>query len=263
MQRIVYVTRGPRFKCNTSADARAQGPGGRYSIHRAQGQAEVGVMRVLTLVAAAVLVSCETTPTLTAQPVGPLFGSSGSTSSGAGGGAELDAGIGPDGGFTNARACAITVPDAGFALSSPCNAGEFCNAPGCISGFCEPLPLGTLSNARDPQCGCDRVTYWNADIAAAFGASIAFAGECIATVECGGVNQVRCPGQTLCNLRQFSQSECSIGTPVGTCWGLPASCPLTAPTGLFAHSCALNNCSDDCTLIRGGHVWFMDPSCPQ
>jgi hypothetical protein len=25
----------------------------------------------------------------------------------------------------------------------------------------------------------------------------------------------------------------------------------------------LNNCSDDCTLIRGGHVWFMDPSCPQ
>jgi hypothetical protein len=220
-------------------------------------------MRMLTLVAAAVvLVSCETTPTLTAHPLGPLFSVSG-TSSGSDGGAEqLDAGvIGPDGGPINIQACAITVPDAGFALASPCGAGQFCNAPGCISGFCAPLPQGTLSTARDPQCGCDRVTYWNADVAAASGASIAFAGECNATVECGGVNQVRCPGETICNLRQFSQAECSIGSPVGTCWGLPISCPLTTSASTFGHSCALSACSEECALIRDGHVWFMDPSC--
>jgi hypothetical protein len=159
-------------------------------------------------------------------------------------------------------ACVVSVPDSGFAFStSGCGPDQYCNAPGCHSGFCAPLHTGSISTARDPQCGCDRVTYWNGDVAAAAGASVAFAGECQATVECGGINANKCAPQAHCNFQQFSMSECNIADPVGTCWALPPTCPPASPN-VFARGCTSNLCIDDCSLIRQEALWFTDPSCP-
>jgi hypothetical protein len=237
-------------------------------------------MRAWGLWVLGLAVACTVAPSPETSPGGTIIGTAngangtggagetgGGTAAGDAGatfdaGSTFDGGTGLDGGTTGSpRACAITVPDAGFALSSPCAPDEYCNAPGCQSGVCTPKLLGEPSSARNPQCGCDRVTYWNADVAAAAGASIAFEGACIATVECGGINSLHCAAPALCNLQQFSMSECNIADPLGTCWALPPRCPDPAANS-FSHACTLNVCTDECSLIRSQALWYSDPSCP-
>jgi hypothetical protein len=179
----------------------------------------------------------------------------------------VDGGTFPDGGFAGSGLpCAVSPPDAGFAFFSPCPTGEYCRSPNCEAGICVTIPTGRPPNNINLQCGCDRVTYWNPDVAAAAGTSIAFPGECLATIGCGGINNGRCTAPGVCNFRQFSMNECNIADPVGTCWVLPPDCPAAPAAGTgftngASHSCFSNTCVDECTVIRQGHLWFEDPTC--
>ncbi len=166
------------------------------------------------------------------------------------------------GGSQQPMPCGISPPDAGFELASPCQPNEYCNAPGCgLSGVCSAKPLNAISNARDPQCGCDRVTYWNADVAAANGASIQFPGECTATVACGGLSALTCPIGALCRKDVFAQDQCESTDVGGTCWGMPPSCPMPTTGAAMGRSCDQLICVDECSLTRNGQMWFSDSTC--
>jgi hypothetical protein len=228
-------------------------------------------MRSLLAACAALFISCGLVPHDFGQSgPGVVLGGNGFANSGGTGGfndggfdgGELlpDGGL-PDGGFPGSGlACAVNPPDAGFAFFSPCPQGEYCRSVNCQAGICVTAPQGPLSNTMNLQCGCDHVTYWNPDVAAAAGASIAFAGECLATVSCGGINNNRCGPSAICNLRQFSMNECNVSNPSGTCWGLPPDCPA-ASADTIGQSCVTMQCIDLCTVIRQGHLWFQDPTC--
>src|SRR5947209_8385454 len=50
-----------------------------------------------------------------------------------------------------------------------CPAGSYCLSANCITGTCVVAPT---SDQEAPVCGCDRLTYWNASIAAGNAASV-------------------------------------------------------------------------------------------
>jgi hypothetical protein len=234
-------------------------------------------MRSLVAACAVLVMSCEnvprdtglagpgllggtTFPNTTSEDGG--FASDGGFDGGFVDGGTPDGGSFRDGGFVGSGLpCAVNPPDAGFAFFSPCPPGEYCRSPNCEGGICVQRPTGKLRNNMNLQCGCDRVTYWNPDVAAAAGASIAFPGECLSTIGCGGINNGKCTAPGICNFRQFSMNECNISDPVGTCWVLPPDCPVGATTIIPSHSCVTNTCIDLCTVIRQGHLWFQDPTC--
>ncbi len=91
------------------------------------------------------------------------------------------------------------------------------------TGICAKRPAETPG--YDPKCGCDKVTYWNENVAGAHGANIAAAGPCAGekVTKCSALKA--CPGDTSCNYDQGTKNQCNAIDPTGTCWQLPDDCP--------------------------------------
>jgi hypothetical protein len=111
-------------------------------------------------------------------------------------------------------------------------------------------------------CGCDNVTYWNASVAAHdFGANVAATGECPKTTaaKCNATN-LACDGNRTCSFELGAASQCAIGTAtVGSCWGLPATCPNQSPK---YSRCGSGKCLTHCEAIQAENPYFQSSSCP-
>ena len=161
----------------------------------------------------------------------------------------------PDGGV---KGCEWQSPET-------CAPGTYCNAENCGRGTC--IPVGTEeAKPRNPQCGCDGVTYWNPSVAAKNAMSIRKDGVCSGGGDngaktCGGAVARKCPGRAVCNQVVKDKQDCGVfGT--GICWILPAACPATETNG---RACGNGGgggaCQDACALVRSERPWFDDPSC--
>lgn len=204
---------------------------------------------------------------------GSTTSSSGSTSSSTGGTTDACAACPtPPAGclYPTPCNCSYVCPDAGGPVKcvwskagDGCPAGSYCDAPDCGQGVCVRKGL-VETQVRDPQCGCNGVTYWNTSVARKAGMAIRSAGSCKSEVAavCGGLVHRICPVGASCSTQVTKKSECNIADAQGTCWGLPATCPAIVIGGR-AHACSSNSCSDDCTVIRKEVTWYDDGSCPQ
>ena len=166
----------------------------------------------------------------------------------------------------------ITVVDTGapdLIVGTPCTIvngnnncadGFYCQSANCMTGVCVAAPPST---EESPVCGCDRLTYWNASIAAANGASVRATGTCANNIVCSANNPNTCPEPSICNLEETTPG-CNLVNPGGRCWVLPDTCPpLPAGTTATTRRCNSNNaCVSRCTLIMNGRTFFEDPTCP-
>jgi hypothetical protein len=159
------------------------------------------------------------------------------------------------------RACAVATGN--------CPVGSYCFAPGCgLSGNCVVAPVNAQ---EDPVCGCDRITYWNAAVAAASGASVRGADACPTGLDtvCGGGGgggaAMGCPAGSTCNLEQPGDAIC-VANAMGRCWTLPTNCPpLPAGTTPTTRRCVGNlnaACVSRCDLIVAGRIFAVDNTCP-
>jgi len=182
------------------------------------------------------------------------------------GAGPADGPAGVDGGGADAP---IVATDAGpdgpvscqWAATDPCGAGWYCAAPGCGAGVCAPVAT-VEQDTRNPVCGCDQVTYWNASVAAAHGMAVQATGACSPGKTCGGIAGIPCPAGASCNYRLNNISECGGADMGGTCWVLPATCP-TIMIGPTQRQCGAGMCDDECSLIKVGVYWYEDNTCPQ
>jgi hypothetical protein len=168
-------------------------------------------------------------------------GASGSSTSGAGGagggGAVGSPCMGPDG----------------------CDPGLYCQAKECGAGACAiKPPPGIQPQTKAEICGCDGVTYWNADIAAASGASVRQAGVCPdkLAVHCDAATP--CAPGLRCNRKVEAAAAC-LPSATGACWGVPISCALEGPR---AKGCTNQACVLECSLVQSQNPWFNDGACP-
>ena len=158
-----------------------------------------------------------------------------------------------------------TVDKPCVAGGKECGAGTYCDAPTCGAGTCKVTPASSSTYA--PVCGCDGVTYWNADHAASMGASTkSGSGVCTGTtVACGGFAARPCPSpktQT-CIYDLTGFGTCSVADVGGTCWSIPAgaSCPGAGLTQY--HTCpASSGCVDQCNALKSGKSFYRDLTCP-
>jgi hypothetical protein len=149
-----------------------------------------------------------------------------------------------------------------------CPDGMYCLTPNCgNNGTCVAVPT---SAQQAPVCGCDRLTYWNATVAADNGTSVRADGACAAgavnSIACGGVQNVNCPAGSFCNLEQAADTTCNANA-AGHCWMLPATCPAlpagTTPTTRRCVGGGVNPpCMPACDLIRTERVFITDATCP-
>ena len=119
-----------------------------------------------------------------------------------------------------------------------CPNGQYCNALGCNSGTCMPLPAE--GSAKNPVCGCDGISYWNVSVAAHRGMSVKSTGECSPSRTCAGFAGEPCPDHAaFCNMKV---SECdrmcsrrTSAATAGSCRAFaragPASVRTHAPAG--------------------------------
>jgi len=185
---------------------------------------------------------------------GSTGGTSGSGATGGSGGATTGVG--------GASTTSTSTTTTGGGMPGPClwgddcGAGYYCFAPGCAMGDCIPKPGGAgLSPDAVPVCGCDGVTYWNQEVAASKGASIATMGACSMPIACGP--QMPCPGSMKCSREVPDSASCSPDV-TGECWGTAISCPLEGPK---ARACTNRTCELTCSLIQSQNAWFQDPTC--
>ena len=198
---------------------------------------------------------------------------SASSSSGAGG---SGGGSGPSASSSSASASsssASTGSGSAGGLGDPCSTGAdcampppnsalFCDTPGCGAGMgtCANQPKSQLglSATAAPVCGCDHITYWNADYAAFHGTSIASQGACpgAAAVVCD--ENTPCAGTMKCNRVVAGAAQCAPSA-AGTCWSMPVSCPLG---GASARACSNQTCQSMCDLVQSQNPWWSDPTCP-
>ena len=176
-----------------------------------------------------------------------------SSSSGGGGGASSSAGSSGSGGGG---------PVCHWKINDPCGAGMFCQADGCGDGTCQPVGT-TEDQTRQPVCGCDGVTYWNASVAAKHGMPAQSLGECSPAKTCGGFANQQCPAGASCNYRQADKTGCGIADGSGTCWTVPSVCVPMAGIGPQTRGCGSASCTDECDLIKLQTLWYPDSSCPQ
>lgn len=192
-------------------------------------------------------------------------GSGGALPSGGSGGAPATGGSGgalPAGGSGGAPATTTTTTTTGAGMNTPCvwgddcGPGQYCFAPGCGSGTCiqKPVPAGQSPDPA-PVCGCDGATYWNADVAASQGMSVASDAACASPIPCGP--GAPCPGTMKCDRQVPDQPACGPQV-TGECWGTPLSCPLDGPQG---RACSNDKCELRCSLIQSQNPWFDDPTC--
>ncbi len=138
----------------------------------------------------------------------------------------------------------------------------YCASATCGKGACVAVGTTEASN-KDPVCGCDGITYWNASVAANHGMSVASVGVCgNGGAVCGGFIGAGCPGAAECNHQVPGVSGCGISDSQGACWMLPKTCPQVI-VGASSRICNAVTCKDECSAIRDGQPWYSDNSCPQ
>lgn len=176
---------------------------------------------------------------------------------GAGGTGGETGGAGGAGGGTTTSTTSTTTTSDDCVWGGDCGPGnKYCFAPGCGNGVCiqKPAPAG-LPPDPTPVCGCDGVTYWNAEVAASHGMSLASEGPCSMVIACGP--DTPCPDGMKCNRPVADQASCALDV-MGECWGTALSCPLTGPMG---RACTTATCELQCSLIQSQNPWFEDPTC--
>jgi hypothetical protein len=118
--------------------------------------------------------------------------------------------------------------DAGTCASNgDCPALQYCQKTACDdpTGACAPQPTSAdacLASAPGAVCGCDHETYPNACWAAAFGESVAAAGECVLPTGRACASQADCGGDSYAGVVFCSPAAC--GSAAGTCERVPAAC---------------------------------------
>ncbi|MDC0740303.1 hypothetical protein [Polyangium mundeleinium] len=198
-------------------------------------------------------------------------GGIGGGSGGGGGGGGIGGGSGSGGGSVSSSGSGSGSGGGGGAggghgVGAPCSGGVdgcdpglYCNAPGCGEGVCAPKPPpGLQSQTPALVCGCDGVTYWNAEIAEVFGSSVKSAGACPSADAMACDPQAPCPAGRQCNRRVETANACSP-MATGVCWGMPISC---STAGAKAKGCAGGTCFDQCSLIQSQNPWYDDGACP-
>lgn len=181
-------------------------------------------------------------------------GGQGAAGAGGGSGGAATGGAGGTGGSASSTTGAgMNTP---CTWGDDCGAGYYCFAPGCAAGECiqKPVPVGQ-SPDPDPVCGCDGITYWNADVAASQGMSVDSAGPCAMQIPCGPGSP--CPGTLKCNRKVDSEAACSAQAD-GECLSVPISCPLDGPLG---RACTNGQCELQCSLSQSQNPWYEDPTC--
>lgn len=158
------------------------------------------------------------------------------------------------------------VPDAGPVTCRPgdpgaCGPDEYCRVEGCAvtGGVCTKRAT-FQAGAYEPVCGCDRVTYWNEELASARGANVASSGTCPASTALLCDARTECPDGAHCNMALGSRTGCLTDVLVnGQCWVLPASCPPV--TAQRARACDGNRCMSLCEAIKTEKRFYPVPSC--
>lgn len=140
-----------------------------------------------------------------------------------------------------------------------CPVGTYCNALGCAEGTCTPFPNPGIN--KNPVCGCDGITYWNASVAGSQGMSAKSAGECTPGIFCGGIAGIECPAGH-CNYELPDALGCDISHATGTCWIVPSSCSGIG-FGPNTRACDSPSCTDQCKLISSQAWYYVDNTCPQ
>ncbi len=173
---------------------------------------------------------------------GASGGASSASSSGAGGSSAASGSSSSASGSSGASSSSSTGSGSAGGLGDPCttaadcaapppNSMLFCDKPGCGAGpgtcALQPKSQLGLSQAAAPVCGCDHVTYWNAEYAAFHGISIAAQGACAAAGSIACSNTMPCPGTMKCNRLVADQAQCAPSAD-GTCWSMPVSAPSAA-----------------------------------
>lgn len=167
-----------------------------------------------------------------------------------------DAGAdGADGAADGGQPCDPNAKD-------PCGPNGYCKSSDCVTGVCAPRPPET-SNTENPVCGCDGITYWNENVAAARGMSVKEAGACKIGVKCGGPGPTKpCPTNFSCSMELASAGGCAIQSAPGLCWALPKTCPALG-IGPITRACGAAQCAGRCTLIGNEEPYYRDNTCPQ
>ncbi len=152
------------------------------------------------------------------------------------------------------------VVDPPCATDVDCKSDRYCATCDSLGGTCHKRPLP--SAGYEPVCGCDRVTYWNADLAVAAGRGIASSGACTTTaIICGPL--VKCPSGAECVQEAATKSAC--GGDGGTCQRLTKGtvgpdCKL-AP-GPKVRGCVDFACTTFCEAAVAGKRFYKDAACP-
>jgi hypothetical protein len=176
-------------------------------------------------------------------------GSAGGAGPGGGGAGPGGGGAGPGGGGSGPTCMGLGGCDAGF----------YCEAPGCGDGVCVARPPpGIQPQNKDVVCGCDGVTYWNAPIAWANGAGVKSAGACPDNFAVACDAATPCAPGLECNRKVPAAGACSPQA-AGTCWGVPLACALDGPQ---AKACSNGACALECSLVQSQNPWFDDGGCP-
>jgi hypothetical protein len=153
----------------------------------------------------------------------------------------------------------------------PCPPGQFCSRTLCGSkdGVCESVDSDGCA-ASEPECGCDRINYFNSCLRQEAHASKAGTGQCggqmlIPPIPCG-FRLPPCPNDNascafIVPIPDLAGIPCEYPDAGGTCWSLPKTCPTDAPRSVQA--CG-GRCIDECSAIRQGGFYLgcSDASAP-
>jgi len=152
------------------------------------------------------------------------------------------------------------------ATGGECTKAEYCNAPSCGSGHCAARPPGPGLDFQ-PVCGCDGVTYWNAQQAHASGASTddsSTGSSCSgpSTKTCGGLVGATCPAGDKCIEDLSGFPTCTVADAGGQCWYVPGGASCSGVAFSQYRDCSTSTCVSYCEAVKSGHSFRRDSSCP-
>jgi hypothetical protein len=147
-------------------------------------------------------------------------------------------------------------------VPADCGLNQYCKVTGCAAagGTCTVKPIPAPGPAL--VCGCDNVTYWNESVAAHdFGVNITSSGKQCPSNTAAPCNNGKCDGKRSCNLGVSGGNQCGANN-TGTCWGLPAICPLGGGQYSQCGGSGSADCDSPCASIRMEQPFYFDNRCP-